>query len=88
MNNNDKNNEKIMSKRKFLEFLHIQREDRNYNSSPLTQHYLGDPRAKLQKRIVMCSTLGTLVLHNAVEEYASVLITALTLFQMYIIHDV
>jgi len=77
-----------MSKRKFLEFLHIQREDKNYNSSPLTQHYLGDPRAKLQKRIVMCSTLGTLVLHNAVEEYASVLITALTLFQMYIVHDV
>ena len=69
-------------------FLHIQREDKNYNSSPLTQHYLGDPRAKLQKRIVMCSTLGTLVLHNAVEEYASVLITALTLFQMYIVHDV
>ena len=83
-------NTKILSKFKyfFIVFLQIWREDHNCNGSPLTQHYLGHPRAKFQKKMVTCSTLGILVFHDTVKEYAFVLITALTWLQMYIIHDV
>lgn len=38
--------------------------------------------------MVMRPIRGILVLYNRVKEYAFVLIMALTLLQMYIIHDV
>lgn len=48
---------------------------------------LGIPEL-FQKKMVICSTQGILVLHNVMKEYAFELIMALTLLQMYIIHDV